>query len=489
MTNPHDKTDRNLRPVGAVRDDLNAPPRFLFWGVIVFFVLVIGGFVGGIWAFNNVLNGGQQERVMGYLPFMETFLYRAPTPQGGILPTAPPVDANSLLAPPAGPATEASEATVEATEEPTAEPTPVSIAATATPSPTATQRPTETPEPTATNTPEPAPVGGGSETSAEVAQSAAALPASHRNYGFVWDRQVWNNCGPATLTTALSFYGWQNDQEYAMSYLRPNRDDKNVSPSELVNFVNEQTGVRALYRMGGDLDMLKALIAAGFPVIVERGMMFEANDWLGHYQSLVAYDDSQRGFYAYDSFLGDGSAGEGIFQPYNELDADWRHFNRTFIVLYPQEGEATVQRILGDLWDETRAAEIALATAQEEARADQTDGFAWHNMGTSLVALGRYAEAATAFDRARTAGLPWRMLWYQFGPFEAYYEVGRYEEVISLAQSNLNQANELEESYYWRGMAHAALGNTTQALSDFRTALQYNPNFAAAQAALDELNA
>lgn len=274
-----------------------------------------------------------------------------------------------------------------------------------------------------------------------------------------------------------------------MSYLRPNRDDKNVSPYELVNFVNERTGVRALYRMGGTLELLKSLIAAGFPVVIERGMMFEANDWLGHYQSLVAYDDSQRGFYAYDSFLGDGTSGEGVFQPYDDVAEDWKHFNRVFIVLYAQENEATVQRILGAYWEREGAAQIAFETAQAELRNDQTDGFAWHNLGMSLVAMDRYTEAATAFDRARTAGLPWRMLWYQFGTFEAYYEIGRYEEVISLAQSNLNAANELEESYYWRGMAYAALGDTNQALSDLRTALRFNPNFAAAQTALDELNA
>jgi len=400
------------------------------------------------------------------------------------------VDANSLLQPPAGAETEAPQETAEVTLETAEDPTQASIAVTPTPQPTATDLPTETQLPTATNTPQPTATTAESASSDSAAQSVSvSIPASHRNYGFIWDRQVWNNCGPATVTTALSFFGWQNDQEYAMSFLRPNRDDKNVSPYELVNFVNEQTGVRAITRMGGDLNMIKTLIAAGFPVIVERGMMFEANDWLGHYQTLVAYDDSSRGFYAYDSFLGNGTDGEGVFQPYDEVDADWRHFNRKFIVIYAQEEESAVQRILGELWDETSAAEVAFETAQEEVRADQTDGYGWHNMGTSLVALERYTEAATAFDRARTAGLPWRMLWYQFGTFEAYYEVGRYEEVISLAQSNLQGASELEESYYWRGMAYAALGDTSQALSDLRTALQYNPNFAAAQVALDELNA
>src|SRR5690606_2020995 len=114
--------------------------------------------------------------------------------------------------------------------------------------------------------------------------------------------QTWNNCGPATITTALSYFGWVQDQEYAKDFLRYNREDKNVSPEELTNFVNEQSQAEALTRSGGNLDLLKSLISAGFPVVIERGMQFEGYDWLGHYQALVAYDDGQGVFYAYDSF-------------------------------------------------------------------------------------------------------------------------------------------------------------------------------------------
>lgn len=76
--------------------------------------------------------------------------------------------------------------------------------------------------------------------------------------------------------------------------------------------------------------------------------------------------------------------------------------------------------------------ENALATAQAEAAADPKDAFAWFNVGTNLTALGRHDEAAAAYDQARLAGLPWRMLWYQFGPYRAYYETGRYEDVRAL---------------------------------------------------------
>jgi hypothetical protein len=479
-------TEPNMRPVN---EGVPAPPKFLLWGVIILFVLLIGGFFFGIWAFNNILTGGQQVRVINQFPFMENFQDKEPTPQGGILPTVDPgvggtSDASSLLDMDLGggqTATPTEEATQAGMLVPTNTPLPL-------PTDTPTRVPTSTPIPAMAATPLPAPVGGGgAETMQSSAQVVSNIPSTHRNFGFQWARQTWNNCGPATLTTALSYFGWQQDQEYAKSFLRPNREDKNVSPSELVNFIDEQAQVDALWRMGGNLDLLKALIAAGFPIMIERGMMFEANDWLGHYQIFVAYDDGQGVFYAYDSFLGNG-AGEGVPMRYSELDEDWRAFNRTFIVIYNPSEVGLVQSVLGEHWDAERAAEIALETAQQDARANQADGFAWNNMGTSLVALGRYQEAATAYDLARQAGnLPWRILWYQFGMFEAYYNMGRYDDVISLAQSNLNQAEELEESYYWRGMALAAQGNVGDAATNFRTALRFNPNYDAAQQALDSL--
>lgn len=486
MTNPKQPTEPNMRPV---RDGVPAPPKFLLWGVITLFILLIVGFFFGIWTFNNILTGGQQVRVINRFPFMENFQDKQPTPQGGILPTVDPNvassnDASSLLDMDLGGglATATEAATRAGMLVPTNTPTPL-------PTDTPTRVPTNTPIPTMVDTPIPAPVGGGSD---EVLQSSQQVvsnnPSTHRNFGFQWARQTWNNCGPATITTALSYFGWVQDQDYAKSFLRPNREDKNVSPSELAGFVTEQSQIDAVWRMGGNIDLLKSLISAGFPVIIERGMMFEANDWLGHYQALVAYDDGQGVFYAYDSFLGNGT-GEGVPMRYSELNEDWRAFNRTFIVIYQPSETSLVQSILGDYWNADYAAEIALEAAQEDARANQTDGFAWNNMGTSLVELERYQEAATAYDLARQAGnLPWRILWYQFGMFEAYYNIGRYDDVISLAQSNLNQAEELEESYYWRGMALVAQGSNGDAATNFRTALRYNPNYDAARDALDSLN-
>lgn len=71
------------------------------------------------------------------------------------------------------------------------------------------------------------------------------------------------------------------------------------------------------------------------------------------------------------------------------------------------------------------------------------------------------------------------MLWYQTGPYFAYYYTGRYQDVIDLADGVLSITNEpvLEESYYWRGMAKLALGDQEAAIADFRKSAEVHPDF------------
>ena len=79
------------------------------------------------------------------------------------------------------------------------------------------------------------------------------------------------------------------------------------------------------------------------------------------------------------------------------------------------------------------------------------------------------------------------MLWYQFGPYESYYAAGRYEDVIALANATLATTRNLEESYYWRGMARQTQGDIAGAYSDFQMALHYHPNWPPAVIALERL--
>jgi tetratricopeptide (TPR) repeat protein len=79
------------------------------------------------------------------------------------------------------------------------------------------------------------------------------------------------------------------------------------------------------------------------------------------------------------------------------------------------------------------------------------------------------------------------MLWYQFGPYEAYYKAGRYEDVILLADVTLEDRPYFEESYYYKGLALAALGDEEGARENLENAANFNPNFTPAVDALDTL--
>jgi hypothetical protein len=364
----------------------------------------------------------------------------------------------------------------------------------------ATARPpaTDTAEPSATPraaTPEPtAIVPAGSQPSATFTppyipsntQAARSTPADLSQStvlltGFRHTYQTWNNCGPATLVMHLSYLDWGGSQAQAASVLKPSPEDQNVSPWQMAEYARSQGfGVRV--RTGGTLDDIKALLAAGFPVLVEKGFDPEPDrlGWMGHYELIIGYSDPLQQVVAMDSYLGPDQA-----IPYSELLHFWQHFNYTYLLVYEPGQEAAIEALLGP--EGAAVHQAALARAQSEIDADPGDAFAWFNLGTNLTALGDNASASAAYDQARVAGLPWRMLWYQFGPYEAYNATGRYDDTIALADSVLAVTANIEESYYYKGQALQARGDTGGARALYETALRYNPNFTPASAALASL--
>jgi tetratricopeptide (TPR) repeat protein len=257
-----------------------------------------------------------------------------------------------------------------------------------------------------------------------------------------------------------------------MATLRPVNGvtgDRNVGPYEVAAFAESQ-GLKARAILGASVDQLKALVAAGIAPIAETWYIPDPNDEMGHYQLLIGFDGDNLQFY-------DSYKGPNVNLKAADFDALWRVFNRTAIVAWRLEQEQTVRQIFGDLMDDRLMAERALATAQAEAQRNPQDKWAQFNIGSSLLRLGDSAGAAKAYDAARKLGLPWRTLWYQYGPYNAYYDVGRYDEVIAMANETLRPVNNLEESYYWRAQAYAAKGQNDAAQRDMATVRQLKPNF------------
>ena len=296
---------------------------------------------------------------------------------------------------------------------------------------------------------------------------------------------------------ALTFFGDNVRQSETAEVLKPNPEDRNVSPDEMAAYVNEQTPYNAIFRTDGNSEALRRLVANGIPVIIEIGIEppgeYRWLGWYGHYLLVVAYDDSLEQFWVYDSWFGTSEEPltnahpDGRVLSYDELDTYWPHFNRNYIVLYEPEQQQLVETIVGEEMDDKIMWQHALDTVQKETAADPDNAFFWFNLGTIYQAMGQNDKAATAFDQARAIGLPWRMLWYQFGPYETYYKAGRYEDVILLADVTLEDRPYFEESYYYKGLALAAMGDAAGARENLENAVNFNPNFALAAEALETL--
>ena len=205
--------------------------------------------------------------------------------------------------------------------------------------------------PSITSTPTPVPAGP----TFTPTVTSTPLPASVILPGVIYvdQHERWNYCGPANLSMALNFWGWKGNRDDIARVVKPGdgnpresfidqgKVDKNVMPYELVDFVNQNTDYHALMRYGGDENLLKRLIAAGFPVIVEKGYyerdVNQKISWLGHYLFTTGYDDARGGFIVQDAYIVPGKDQLSDYATY--LDG-WRDFDYLFFITYPADRES-----------------------------------------------------------------------------------------------------------------------------------------------------
>ncbi|MCE1255351.1 MAG: C39 family peptidase, partial [Anaerolineae bacterium] len=275
--------------------------------------------------------------------------------------------------------------------------------------------------------------------------------------------------------------------------------DKNVMPYEMADYVNEHTNLKAVVRQGGTVNLLKTLVANGFPVMVEKGVMFRDTtgrvSWMGHYNIVLGYDEAQQQFITHDSYLEDGKFKSF---PYEQLKQEWQAFNYVFLVVYPADQWDKLAGVLGPYADEAQSYNIALDISSSEMSASEGSAhfFALFNRGSNLVKLQDYGGAAAAYDEAYNyyatlpeQNRPYRMAWYQTGPYFAYYYMGRYQDVIQLATTTLETTPEpyLEESFYWRALAEVMVGQRDEAINDLCTSIKYHPDFSPSVSELSTL--
>lgn len=320
------------------------------------------------------------------------------------------------------------------------------------------------------------------------------VPASFALEGMGLEYQTMNNCGPANLSMNITYWGWPTTQKVTEDGLKTHKDDRNVMLQEMLVYAENKTDLRGLLRYGGDMEMVKRLLSAGFPVLIERGHTDEEDGWMGHYSIVTAYDDAAQTVEIPDTLLG------MMTMTYEELEKDWAHFDGIYLVVFPADREAQVLTLLGNEAD--AAINLHNTLTKLETRISQVSGqdlfFALYSKGSVLVELGQYLEAAQAYDEAFAVysqldpgQRPWRITWYQVGPYSAYYYTGRYQDVFNLAEQTLNNLNpltepSLPETWYWGGQSALMLGDKATAQRYFRKALEYYPGWDLASQGLAE---
>lgn len=286
--------------------------------------------------------------------------------------------------------------------------------------------------------------------------------------------QTFNNCGPASLSMLLSYHDIDVSQQTLGSILRPlqnpqgNNDDKSVSLAELADHAQNEYGLIAYHRASGDLDMLKRFVSNDIPIVV-RTWLNQGED-IGHYRLVRGYDDNRRVIIQDDSYQG-----KDLEYSYELFDQLWMPFSWEFLVLVPPQKTVTAESILGIITDPDDAWEEVVERSIQNAD-DYESGFTIFNRSRANYYLGDYATSIELYEQVEPQ-LPFRMLWYQYEPIQAYLQLGQYERVFTLTSQILDNHNRgYSELYILRGKAYEAQGDKDRARLEYEKAVLYNKN-------------
>ena len=295
--------------------------------------------------------------------------------------------------------------------------------------------------------------------------------------------QTFNNCGPASLSMALSYYGVNESQQKIGNDLRPyqvaggDNDDKSVTLYELAERSKEY-GLVPYHRPNGNIDLIKMFVTYDMPVVARTWL--KENDDIGHYRVIKGYDSSQ-------IIQDDSLQGKNLKYSLSEFNAIWKKFNYEYLVLVPKGKENIAEKILGEDSNEKVAWEKAVKNAEEELSGNPNDVYARFNLSVALYNIGEYRKSVEEFEKVENE-LPFRTLWYQIEPIQAYFELGEYERVFSITDKILNNHNRaFSELYIIRGDVYLKQNRESSAKEEYENAVLYNKNNKEAREKLESI--
>src|SRR5262249_26589438 len=117
-----------------------------------------------------------------------------------------------------------------------------------------------------------------------------ALPESATVGPMINIGQTWNNCGPASVAEVLNLWGIQRTQGQVQAGLRADGNPYGMAPYAVPSYM-DSLGMKALMGVGGDSQLVKALVNGGFSPIVSQWISL--TNHYGHYRPIQSYDDNR----------------------------------------------------------------------------------------------------------------------------------------------------------------------------------------------------
>jgi tetratricopeptide (TPR) repeat protein len=285
---------------------------------------------------------------------------------------------------------------------------------------------------------------------------------------------------------ALSYYGIHVSQAELGNALRPyqvvngDNDDKSVTMDELADKAKEY-GLIPYHRPNGDIALIKQFINLGIPVITRTWL--HVNEDIGHYRIVKGYDDTTQEIIQDDSF-----ENKNLRYSYTDFLSMWSKYSDEYLVLLPADKQQVAEAILGENLDTTTAWTHALVQAKAVANTHPDDMYAIFNVSVAAYYAGNYQLSVNEYEKIADQ-LPFRTLWYQIEPIQAYYELGQYDKVFAITERVLiNQNRAFSELYLIRGNIYKKQGKLGEAKAEYEQAVQYNSNLKAAKDALASLS-
>lgn len=282
--------------------------------------------------------------------------------------------------------------------------------------------------------------------------------------------QSFNNCGPAAMSMALSYYNIKKSQAEIGQALRPyqipggDNDDKSVTLEELSKYAVEQ-GLLTYHRPNGSEELLKKFISNDIPVITRTWT--KPNEDIGHYRIIRGYTENE--------FIQDDSLqNKNLRYSFPDFNEIWKKFNFEYLVLVPKEKQKLAEQILGEDLDFRKSWVHAVELSNQELQKNPDDIYSRFNLSVALYYIGDYQSSASEFEKVETK-LPFRTLWYQLEPVLAYRKLGNTSKVLEISKKVLNYHNRAySELYQLRGEIFKEQGRNLETEEEFRKAKQYN---------------